>query len=128
VTPSSVLVWLRKLFPEHQHSYSKHELVNMASVRLFKSPLHLTPDARASSFELSCAVALSSLIGRMPGEWLTSPKRRYQSFTNPCGKVAADEEALARRHRWYNSQAAEPERCHNRFRICVIDKNLKSSK
>jgi hypothetical protein len=56
---------------EHQHSYSKYELVNMASVRL-KSPLRLTPDAKALSFELSCAVALSSLIGRMPGERLTS--------------------------------------------------------
>ena len=43
----------------------------MASVRL-KSPLRLTPDAKALSFELSCAVALSSLIGRMPGERLTS--------------------------------------------------------
>jgi len=54
---------------EHQHSYSKYELVNMASVRL-KSPLRLTPDDMALSFELSCAVALSLLIGRMPGEWL----------------------------------------------------------
>ena len=64
---------------EHQHSYSKYELVNMASVRL-KSPLRLTPDDMALSFELSCAVALSLLIGRMPGEWLKRKDR-------PCARL-----------------------------------------
>jgi hypothetical protein len=64
---------------EHQHSYSKYELVNMASVRL-KSPLRLTPDDMALSFELSCAVALSLLIGRMPGEWLKRKER-------PCARL-----------------------------------------
>jgi len=51
----------------------------MASVRL-KSPLRLTPDDMALSFELSCAVALSLLIGRMPGEWLKRKDR-------PCARL-----------------------------------------
>jgi hypothetical protein len=87
---------------EHQHSYSKYELVNMASVRL-KSPLRLTPDAKALSFELSCAVALSSLIGRMP---LTSPpKRRYHC---PCGKARRRTPGCARSAASL-AQEAEPE-------------------
>jgi hypothetical protein len=74
----------------------------MASVRL-KSPLRLTPDAKALSFELSCAVALSSLIGRMP---LTSPpKRRYHC---PCGKARRRTPGCARSAASL-AQEAEPE-------------------
>jgi hypothetical protein len=74
----------------------------MASVRL-KSPLRLTPDAKELSFELSCAVALSSLIGRMP---LTSPpKRRYHC---PCGKARRRTPGCARSAASL-AQEAEPE-------------------
>ena len=74
----------------------------MASVRL-KSPLRLTPDAKALSFELSSAFALSSLIGRMP---LTSPpKRRYHC---PCGKARRRTPGCARSAASL-AQEAEPE-------------------
>ena len=93
LTPSSVIVWLRKLFPDHKHTYDQHELHNMASVRLKSHSLRLTPDANALSFEVSQAITLSTLLSRLPAGWLTSPKQRYQSLW----QAAADEKALARR-------------------------------
>ena len=93
LTPSSVIVWLRRLFPDHKHTYDQHELHNMASVRLKSHSFRLTPDANALSFEVSQAITLSTLIARLPAGWLTSPKRRYQSLW----QAAADEEALGAR-------------------------------
>jgi hypothetical protein len=91
LTPSSVIVWLRRLFPDHKHTYDQHELHNMASVRLKSHSFRLTPDANALSFEVSQAITLSTLIARLPAGWLTSPKRRYQSLW----QAAAEEEALS---------------------------------
>jgi len=78
VTSSSVLTWLRKVFPEHHdHTYKSHELANIEQVRLKSLSFRLSEDAKSLRFELLQAVALNTLLARLPADWLSAPTRMY---------------------------------------------------
>ena len=78
LTPSMVLTWLRKLFPDHhEHTYKSHEQANIEQVRLKSLSFRLSEDGRSLRFEITQAVVLSTLSVRLPAEWLSSPTRMY---------------------------------------------------
>ena len=78
LTPSMVLTWLRKLFPDHhEHTYKSHEQANIEQVRLKSLSFRLSEDGRSLRFEITQAVVLSTLSVRLPADWLSSPTRKY---------------------------------------------------